>query len=630
MEREVIADIARRVNKTGRFTETAELMAEQLHRQGYSTARIQAEVRAMLNHDPEFQKAIAENTLEYKKMVAEIIKETEEEARRNGDKLVAEAGDMAWREDMSMWEQHGEDLSKPNALEQIKKAISDQTQQHLQNITNTTGVYNATGGAGIENAYRRELDLAIIKITSGNFSVDTAVRDCVQRLAQDGLKVEYNNGDKKRHYHLDTATRMCIRTALNQLTGQIMQENLKKATTPLVYVDAHASSRPEHAVWQGQVYAYNPNGLLKDGTTAGSKYEDFFNATDYGSVTGLMGVNCAHHFYPYWEGDPIPKYKEPEPVKINGKEYTYYEATQEMRKQERNIRALKREIEATKAIGGDVTQLRAKLSASIQNYKGFSAQANINPRPSATRVQFGTSDIRKTKVYQNTVGDLLRNPTPKGYKDNRSVGDYITYEQLKSFSQKADSMGIRTNGFAEYRGAPAILDNILEHLSKTQGLNLKDRGMILNYDNVLGYNGNHAVIDINAFAETKGKVITLNKFMFDDSEYLQKTYNESEKTGYYTKGTSYLNIVDHERGHQFDIYNRGLYHRVVEEIEKMAYSESVTIDWYISNNISQYAGMRSNGGRFTELIAELNAKLNGSDVGVARTIFENIGAINEI
>ena len=45
MEQEVIADIARRVKKTGRYTETAELMAKSMVEQGYSAAKIQAETK---------------------------------------------------------------------------------------------------------------------------------------------------------------------------------------------------------------------------------------------------------------------------------------------------------------------------------------------------------------------------------------------------------------------------------------------------------------------------------------------------------------------------------------------------------------------------------------------------------
>ena len=54
MEKEVIADIARRVKKMERFTETAELMAKSMVEQGYSAVKIRAEVMKYLNADKDY------------------------------------------------------------------------------------------------------------------------------------------------------------------------------------------------------------------------------------------------------------------------------------------------------------------------------------------------------------------------------------------------------------------------------------------------------------------------------------------------------------------------------------------------------------------------------------------------
>ena len=63
LEREVIGDIARRLRKAERFTETAEIQAKALNEQGFSPARIRSEVMAMVSSDPEYQKFLAENTM---------------------------------------------------------------------------------------------------------------------------------------------------------------------------------------------------------------------------------------------------------------------------------------------------------------------------------------------------------------------------------------------------------------------------------------------------------------------------------------------------------------------------------------------------------------------------------------
>ena len=49
MEKDVIQDVARRVRKTDRLTETAEIMARNMHEQGFSTSQISRGSR--LHHD---------------------------------------------------------------------------------------------------------------------------------------------------------------------------------------------------------------------------------------------------------------------------------------------------------------------------------------------------------------------------------------------------------------------------------------------------------------------------------------------------------------------------------------------------------------------------------------------------
>lgn len=413
LEREVISDIARRVKKMERFTETAELQAMAMREQGYSPSKIQQQVFKRLNADKDYQRQLAENTKEYKQEIKKIIEETVEAAAKAGDNLVGTAGDMAWNDDMKVWKKHSVDLKKPNGLKQLYDAIAKQTNEEMKNITQSTGFKGTTlGTTGVLNAYRRAMDMATLKMATGAFSYQTAVTDCIKALADSGLRsIDYASG---RSYQLDTAARMCIRTGMNQLAGKIMQMNLEQTSTPLVYVDAHAGSRPEHAVWQGQVYAYDPEGTLKDGSKAGDKYDDFFHATDYGSPTGLMGVNCAHHFYPYWEGDVIPEYTEPDPIVVDGKKYTYYEATQEMRRQERNIRKTKRNMEAMHTLGNDTTGLKKKARLQEKQYLDFCKTAKINPRKYVLTVPFGiTAQPNQQQPEQKTGFTKLFNKNGK-------------------------------------------------------------------------------------------------------------------------------------------------------------------------------------------------------------------------
>lgn len=414
MEDEVIADIARRVKKTGRYTETAELMAKSMVEQGYSAEKIQAEVMKNLRADKAYQMAVAENTKAYKQEIQDIIDKTVAEAKEAGDALIAEAGNMAWNNDLSMWSEQGVDLKKPNTMSQMINAFQSQTAGQLKNLTKTMGFKNTTlGTTGILNAYQREMDLALLKVSTGAFSYDQAVNDCIKRLAQSGLRsIDYASG---RTYQLDTAARMCVRTGMSQLAGKVMEENLKSTGQDLVITSQHMGSRPEHAPWQNKVFSYSGKN---------KKYPDFFKETGYGTVAGLKGANCTHDFYPFWEGaSVIPEdIKEPPPIKVNGKEYTYYQATQQQRKMERDIRATKREIEAQKAIGGDTTELQSKLRGQTAAYKNFSADAGLKVKQNRLRVVGGSSSSNK-KIHKSS-----ESTRPDVQKTNKQKVPLLSHE----------------------------------------------------------------------------------------------------------------------------------------------------------------------------------------------------------
>ncbi|MBD8915967.1 MAG: hypothetical protein EGR77_08255 [Pseudobutyrivibrio sp.] len=455
LEDEVIGDIARRVKKTGRYTETAELMAKSMVEQGFSADKIRAEVMKMLRADKDYQMAVAENTKAYKQEVQDIIDKTVAKAKVLGDELVAEAGDMAWNNDLSMWEKHGEDLTKPNSVDNFIKASSAQTVGALKNLTKTMGFKNtAFGNTGVMNMYQREMDLALIKVTTGAFSYDQAVSDCVHRLAQSGLRsIDYANG---RSYQLDTAVRMSIRTGMSQLSGKITEENLKESGHDLVITTQHMGSRPEHAVWQNKVFSYS--GKSK-------KYPDFVKGTGYGTVTGLKGANCTHDFYPYWEGASIipEDIKEPDPRTIGEKTYTYYESTQKQRQMERQIRATKREIEAQSAIGGDTAELLSKLRVKSSEYRQFSEAAGLKVRDNRLRVESGSSDLKFTKAYQNAVnmknaGALSNKTDPFGRKREKHAISY--YEEIRNRRSDYVIKRISKNGGVSEKAAK----NIYEHV----------------------------------------------------------------------------------------------------------------------------------------------------------------------
>lgn len=415
LEKEVIADIARRIAKTLTYSRTAELQAIAMMKLGYSPAKIRKEAMKMLNADPDFRKAVAKNTLEYKREVRKIINDITRAAYKANEEIVAGAGNMSWANDLSVWKEAGKELTDNSYLKELMDAFTAQTNGELKNMTQTTGFKTMSGYEGIENAYRRELDKAVIKICSGTFSQDKVVRDVVHDLAQSGLRsIDFASGYSMQ---LDTAARLAIRTGCHQLAGKIQDENIKQTGENLVYVSKHWGARNKgtghanHEQWQGRVYFIKEGkDYSEEAKRIGQDYiTDLWRATGYSvdgahesDPTGLYGYNCRHRHYVWFEGaSSLPKEQaEPKPVTIDGKTYDYYAMTQKMRAMERNIRALKREKEAEEALGNDTRELQVKIKEKTAKYKEFCKMCGVPEETSRLRYECGTADLKKTKAWK--------------------------------------------------------------------------------------------------------------------------------------------------------------------------------------------------------------------------------------
>ena len=367
LEAEIINDIARRVRNGKRWTETAEIQAEALRLAGKSTEQIRLEVLRRLRADPEYIRFLDENTLAAKAKQQSEIDKALEELRTTAPYIYQEVGNMSFNNDLSYWKRAGQDLSKPNSFSQLVGTLANRNADGLMELTKSLGFKFPGASMKLENAFRDSMNNALVKTLSGAFSATKAVEDAVREMAASGLKtIDYASG---RSYQLDVAARLNVRTACGQIAGEITELNVQETGVEYVEVSEHWGARPSHEAWQGKVYTL----------------AEFKTVCGYGepsTADHIYSYNCRHTHYPYWPGISTPKkwQPEPKPVTINGKRYTYYEATQQQRKMERNIRAMKRQKNA----GVDVP--KSKITAATQAYKSFSAAAGIKARPELLRV----------------------------------------------------------------------------------------------------------------------------------------------------------------------------------------------------------------------------------------------------
>lgn len=306
LENDIIRDMARRIVKTDFATDTAQWQLIQLQ-------------RLSVTHDEVFDR-LSKATGKSKKELVKMFNEAADTAFAREDKAYRKAGYKTVP------------LAENVQLQKIINAGLRKTNNLFENLTGTTA---NTASRQFENA----LDRAYMQITSGAFDYNTAIRTCIQDLAQKGIAyITYPSGHTD---YLDVAVRRAALTGVGQTCGEMQLELADEMDCDLVEVTAHNGARPEHAVWQGKVFSLSGKSR---------KYPDFVKSTGYGTGAGLKGWNCRHDFFPFFE-DSKPAYTQAElaefenrQVTYNGEKMTEYEATQKQRAMERRIRATKREL----------------------------------------------------------------------------------------------------------------------------------------------------------------------------------------------------------------------------------------------------------------------------------------------
>ena len=408
LEQDTIKDIARRVEKSKRWTESAEIEARSLRDLGYSPAKIRSEVMKKLNADPEYKQMIADNTIEYKQKVKARISDTVSEAKKQGNELIANAGNMSFSGDLAFWSTRARKVASKSHLATINKTFSKRMNDELNTLSHSLGFRLGTGEyVPLSKAYNKATDRTIVSVASGTTSVSEAVQNAVNELEKSGIrKIDYASGISR---NVDTAVALSTRTTISQMTGSIAMDNADVMDEDLVEVSSHTGARNEgegpanHASWQGKVYSISGRPHIEESERLGYDIQKLSEVTGYpDNPAGLMGYNCRHSFYTFFEGisTPNPMAKDPDPVVVDGKKYDYYHAKQHQRQIERQLRTAKRQY-----IGGNTSQL-AMIKAKEQEYARFCKKVDLKQNLNALYVNGYKRDFAYIK--EGTIEDRLR------------------------------------------------------------------------------------------------------------------------------------------------------------------------------------------------------------------------------
>lgn len=386
-EADVLNDLCRRLQLSGTVTESALNQIRVLQQQGRSFPYIEKRLRQLTGSsqreiDRMFDEAVERNAAYYREVI---------------DRSVITAP-------QSDWEQ---------MLIQQTDAIRRQTQAEFRNLTQSMGFAIREGSKvkfyGIAEAYQRILDKAFLKVSSGAFDYNTAIRGAVRELTDSGVQmVHYASG---WHNRVDVAARRAVMTGITQLSGRYTEQSMEFLDTRYVETTAHSGARniqgpngwEAHTEWQGKWFYWSKNGE-RDPL---GRYPDFIQKTGYGYGSGLCGWNCRHSFFAVVPGINEPSYTagelkniDPPPFTYQGREYDAYAATQKQRQIEAKMRELKRRLIGEKASSDEkyYTATATRLNRLSEEYKAFSKAAGLRPQPERARVQgFSRSEAAKAR-----------------------------------------------------------------------------------------------------------------------------------------------------------------------------------------------------------------------------------------
>lgn len=432
LEMRIMGDIVRRINQYGKVTSTADLQINRLVALGNSSEDIE-------------------------KMLKETLDASYPEMFELYDKVI----DWEYVRNNDIYEQINTKFipfEENYQLQQITEGLIMQTKGELENITRSLGFYLDYGNGRrvltpLAQVYQGYLDNAVMDIASGAFDYNSTLRRVVTQLTNSGLRtIDYASG---RSYRVNVAARMAVMTGISQLTGKISDMNAEKLGAEYFEVAWHSGARPSHAEWQGKVWSK----------------QQLYDVCGLGTVTGLLGANCYHEYYPFFPGISERNWsdewleeqnrKERNPKEWKGKEYTTYEAKQKQRQMETAMRAQREKVELLKKGDADPDEVmlaRCKYQGQLNEYSRFSKKMGLkqereriyidkrgfiasntkkeNAKYTAEMIRNATRDSKQYERYKNIVGDsagTLANFRQMKYNNPKKFG--LLTKKVNTYSE---------------------------------------------------------------------------------------------------------------------------------------------------------------------------------------------------
>jgi hypothetical protein len=437
LEERIMSDIVRRIRINGEITRSADWQLSRLRQLGMSRQEIADALKDSLGY-------------------------TDEQMRQ----LYSAAVESGYARDEELYIATGKEFVpfEENAeLQQLISAVAVQTNEELQNITQSLGfAQRGLDGklhfTGLADYYQQTLDTAMFDISSGAFDYNTVLKRVIKEMTNSGLRtVDYATGHSNR---VTVAARRALMTGMAQLTAKVNEDNAAALETDTYEISWHTGARPSHW-WGGRWY----------------KKDELVSICGLGDVTGLCGANCYHDYYPVVPGVSEPTYtdeelaemnrRENEKIAFGGKEYNKYEATQRQRQLETTMRAQREQIKLLKEGGADeddIIAARARYRATSAEYSRFSSAMGIPQQ--------------RDRVTMDGLGNVGQGKfTPKPEVNNKSIDKSAKSSIIKNI--KLDNVTTAVQGGKINED---VAQTIFDTLKETNSQNLFDDVAVINTD----------------------------------------------------------------------------------------------------------------------------------------------------
>ena len=364
LEEKIMADIVRKIKTAGDLSGSTVYLMEQLSYMGYDIDSIKKMIQEALEESEEYVDKLYDDVLQHEYLGASPIFQAKEVPM------------IPFKQNPVM----------QNLLSFAKRSTNDE----MKNMTRTMGFVKKTsdGTKAVELSkfYQETMDKALMEVATGTFSLDRALNDAVNTMVNSGVRwIDYDSG---HHNRIAVAARRSVMSGLAHASQEQTLNMAKELDIHTFEVSAHMGARPTHAVWQGKVYTD----------------EELESVCGLGEVTGLLGVNCYHNYYMFFEGvskrtytdEELERWKDDTPTEYEGKKYTNYEARQRMRQMETNMRAQKEKIKLLEKGGASkevIQSAQARYRKQMSEYERFADAMNMKTQKN--RITIGDGKTMK-------------------------------------------------------------------------------------------------------------------------------------------------------------------------------------------------------------------------------------------